>query len=178
MIRVSMTVLMCCLLMPDEVAAAPRELYGKSVVVTWSESRMQRNVGEANFRPVQASHEFKLYIGREGRVFNRLTNSTRRGTASVDQIAGEAGATRVPAFKGRSVTVFMPARKGSNMWRLSIDFDAGFSSCSAKVIRAREAGSTYMVGTSPITGARIETLSVQVSGEACTVRNSNVFAGE
>jgi hypothetical protein len=161
----------------DEVAAAPRQLYGKSVVVSWSESRMMRRVGEERFRSVVAGFEHSLYVSRAG-VFNRLTRTARGGTGSDEQIAGTARATRVPAFKGHSLTVFMPPRNGNRIRRITIDFDASFSSCRAKVILAKRPGSSVTVGTSTITGNRIEIQSAQMSGETCTIRDGNVFAGE
>src|SRR5215472_16156469 len=63
-------------------AAPPQQLVGKSVVVTWNESRIQRTVGQAEFRSVQASHVMSLYVGESGRVFSRLTNTTRAGSGS------------------------------------------------------------------------------------------------
>jgi hypothetical protein len=59
--------------------APPQQLLGKSIVVTWSENRVQRVVGEANFREVDASHSMSVYIGSSGRVFSRLTNTTGLG---------------------------------------------------------------------------------------------------
>src|SRR5438128_1906958 len=39
-------------MLPVGATAAPREFYGKSVTVTWTETRSQRDAGEAAFRPV------------------------------------------------------------------------------------------------------------------------------
>src|SRR5258708_1144824 len=84
-----------------EAASAPTQLYGKSIRVTWSETRVQRNVGEANFRSVNASHELSVYISSAGRVFSKFQASTRRGTGANEQVAGQGG-NRVPSFGGHT----------------------------------------------------------------------------
>jgi hypothetical protein len=42
--------------------AAPPQLLGKSVIVTWGENRMQRDEGQPNFRAVSARHQMSVYI--------------------------------------------------------------------------------------------------------------------
>jgi hypothetical protein len=120
---------------------APPALYGKSVVVAWSEARIQRDVGQPNFHQVNASHNLSIYVSGTGRVFNRLTNSTRAGTGSTEQLAGEKGSNRVLSFSGRSMTVFAPFQSGG-MRHIVVDFDAGFGSCGAKITYAKPPGTT------------------------------------
>jgi hypothetical protein len=62
-------------------AAPPEELYGKSVIVSWMETRDQRPEGEQAWRSVQGSQALKIYVSEAGRVFNDLTYSTRGGSA-------------------------------------------------------------------------------------------------
>jgi hypothetical protein len=119
-------------------AAAPIQLYGKSIRINWGEQRMQRNVGQQNFRSVSAQHQLGIYVSVNGRVFSRLTNSTRAGTGSTEQIAGESGATRVPSFTGRSFQMFLPFQGG--MRRLAVEFADGFGSCSASVTYPQQVG--------------------------------------
>src|SRR4051812_38735364 len=83
---------------PTAVMAAPTQLYGKSVILKWSENRVQRNVGEGDFRSVNASHELSIYVSSAGRIFNKLQNTTRRGTGSDEQVAGQGDSKRVASF--------------------------------------------------------------------------------
>jgi len=160
-------------------AGPPSHLQGKSVVVTWNESRIQRNVGEANFKSVQASHNMSIYISTSDRVFSRLTNTTRLGAGSTEQVQGEVGNSplvraRVPSFSGRSMTLFQPFQQGG-MRRLIVDFDANFTSCTARVTHAKERGARTSFALSPITKKMVEFESITASGETCTIRSGNVF---
>jgi hypothetical protein len=168
-----------CLLalsMPAQ-AATPVQLQGKSVIVAWSENRSQRNAGAARFRDVAAWHEFRMYVGTSGRVFSRLTNSTRAGTGSADDVSGSASASRSFTFSGRTMTLFIGGRApSSGVRRLIVEFDGSYASCTAQMSRAKPQGTSRMVSRSIITGKSIETISVAVGAASCAVRNENVFA--
>jgi len=155
---------------------APPALYGKSVIVAWSEARIQRDVGQPNFHQVNASHNLSVYVSGAGRVFNRLTNSTRAGTGSTEQLAGEKGSNRVLSFSGRSMTVFAPFQSGG-MRHIVVEFDARFGSCGAKITYAKPPGTTQSSGFSPITKRYFELQSIAASGAGCSVRDGNVFGG-
>jgi hypothetical protein len=157
--------------------SAPSQLRGKSITVSWTESRVQRNVGEANFRSVTASHRFNIYISSTGRMFSRLTNTTRRGTGSKDEVGGASEAKRTPVFSGQSLTVFIPS-KGTGVRRVAVDFDKDFGSCTASVLRARPEGATIMTGNSIITGKSLEIQSVNVGAASCTIQSGNIFGTE
>ena len=64
-------------------AAPPQQLLGKSIILTWNESRIQRTVGQTEFRSVQASHIMAFYVGTSGRVFSRLTNTRFRDSPAI-----------------------------------------------------------------------------------------------
>lgn len=167
------------LLAPRSYAAgAPEQLKGKSITVSWTESRQQKNVGWDNFRTVNASHQLSIYISTKGRVFSRQTNSTRAGTGSTEQVAGEGGggpyATRTPSFSGQNMTVIGATQGGAR--RTLVDFDANFTSCKARVSTAFESGKTS-VSVSPITHQRVEIKSAVTSGESCSMQNGNVLGG-
>lgn len=158
-------------------ASAPAQLRGKSVIVNWTENRVQRNIGEVNFRPVAASHQFSIYVSSAGRIFSRLTNRTRAGTGSADEVGGTSAAKRTPIFTGQSLTVFIPSR-GTGVRRLTVNFDRSFENCTATVIRARPEGAPIMTGTSIITGKALEVQSVSVGPASCAMQNGNVFGNE
>ena len=68
------------------------------------------------------------------------------------------------------------ASRGGAATRFNVEFDAGFSSCSAQVTRAKEAGATITRAYSGIIKAQIEVKSVRVGGVSCSIRGGNVFA--
>jgi hypothetical protein len=156
------------------LAAAPTQLYGKSVRINWGEQRMQRVVGQGNFGSVSARQDLSIYVSANGRVFSRMTFSSGGGTGKVEQVAGEGGATRVPSFAGRSLQLFMPFQGG--MRRVAVEFGDGFGSCSASVTFPIQAGGRSRVGISPITKQAIEFQSITASGASCSVSEGNAVA--
>jgi hypothetical protein len=155
-------------------AAPPKELYGKSVSITWTETREQRPVGEENWRQVSGSQTFNLYVSEAGRVFNKVSYTTRGGSAEREgEIAGSG--KRSVNFNGRSLLALMPWGS-AGATRISADFDAGFGSCSAQVTRAKESAETTTRQYSGIIKRVNEIRSVQVGGASCSIRSGNVFA--
>jgi hypothetical protein len=156
----------------------PAALLGKSVVVSWNETRVQRRVGEANFRNVQAHHVLSVYVSEKGRVFSRLTNTIKVGSGSTDQIAGSGGRSsvpaRVPTFSGGMMTIFQPFQAGG-MRHITVNFDGSFGSCSASVSHAKEVGKKANIAYSPITKVYVEFRSITPSGTSCSMRSGNVF---
>jgi hypothetical protein len=158
-------------------ASAPTQLRGKSITVSWTENRVQRNIGEANFRSVSVSHQFSIYISSGGRMFSRLTNTTRAGTGSADEVGGASGARRTPVFSGQFLTVFIP-NKGTGVRRLTVNFGGSFESCTAGVVSARPEQAAMITGTSIITGRATEIQSVSVGAASCRLQNGNIFSTE
>jgi hypothetical protein len=59
--------------------------------------------------------------------------------------------------------------------RISITFDAGYGSCTARVIWGREGGTGALRGRNPITGRRYEIVSVDSGTPSCSIASGNVF---
>jgi hypothetical protein len=158
--------------------AAPEQLKGKSIVVDWTVSRQQKNEGWTDFRTVIGSHHLSVYVSTAARVFSKLTNQTRAGSGSTEQVAGEGGngpyATRTPSFSGQTMTIISENKGGAG--RVIVDFGAGFSSCSAKATLAFEEGKTSK-SFSPITHKWVEIKSAAPSGASCSIQSGNVLGG-
>lgn len=157
--------------------AAPAELRGKSVIVKWTENRVQRTVGETAWRSISIGHELRVYVSAAGRVFSRLINSGRGGSGTNDQVSGSQGSTRTPQFSGQSM-VITGTGMSQGARRTSVTFSGGFSGCSAEVIRGKEVGAAVMTATSSINGKRLEIQSLTVGGVSCSVQAGNVFGSE
>jgi hypothetical protein len=161
-------------LTPAAGAAAPKELYGKTVGVTWTETREQRPEGEQAWRQVSGSTTFNIYVSEAGRVFNNIAYSTRAGSAErKGEIAGSGG--RSVTFNGRSLLILFASGSG-RATRITADFDGAFSSCTAQVIRATEAPGTIVRQFSGIIKRYNEIRSTQIGGVSCSIRSGNVFA--
>ena len=156
----------------------PPEARGKSVVVTWTEDRVQRFLGTDGQRQVHADISMTAYVSTAGRIFNRITIQVigrRGGVGSVDQVAGSEGARRVTRFEGRTLLIDTEFRGSAR--RIAVDFDAGFASCNARVINGNERGASTNVRRSIVNGELIEILSMTTSPAQCFVKEGNAFGG-
>jgi hypothetical protein len=168
-----------CVPVGAPAAGAPPQLHGKSVIVTWSETRVQRPVGAPNFQTITGEQNLSMYFGTEGHVFSRWRTSVNGRSAGNEQVAGDTNlaVTRVPIFHGTSTSIIMPLR-GSAARRLSVDFDVGYVKCTAKSTFGKQVGSTTSVTMSPVVHKLIETQSVSVGPTSCSVQNGNVFGSQ
>jgi hypothetical protein len=154
------------------VIAAPAQLYGRSVTVTWTEEREQRLVGEEGLNSVARSAEFSVYLSSTGRPFSRMSFSFRGRSGARDAVGGES--RRSVNFQGHELKVVMPMAGGARL--VSVTFDSGFQSCSARVLTGKPNGSQKIRVTSSITGREIEIVSVRSGAASCRVQDGNVFA--
>jgi len=174
MSRRAIILLLGFLLPQASQAAPPKELYGKSVIVTWAEAREQRTEGELAWRWVHGSQALNIYVSEAGRVFNNLVYATDGGSANRgDQIAGHGG-NRAITFNGPSMLMMSPHGKGGAN-RISVAFDSSYASCTAEVLKAKESEATIVKSYSQIINHMVEIKSIKVSGSACNVRSGNVF---
>jgi hypothetical protein len=157
--------------------AAPQSFYGKTLRVSWTETRSQRDAGETAFKPVSLPFTYSVYVSSKGELFKRMTSisSTRRATGQKDRVgtagSGPEGAGRV-SFQGNTMISTMSS--GGLGRRIRITFDGG-SSCSAEVISGKAgAGATSV--RSIATGAMVEFESVSAGSASCAVQDGNAFA--
>jgi hypothetical protein len=155
-------------------AGAPDALKGKSVILSWTETRQQRHVGEPSFYSYNASVSLNVYVSTAGRVFSRRTTSTRAGAGTIERAPGGSGGQGKALFAGQTMTLIGVTTGGA--YRTSVDFDASFISFSARVALAFQSGRTSIT-LSPITKKYLEIKSTTVNGMSCSVRAGNVLAG-
>lgn len=163
--------------LPAYAADPPKPLFGKSIVVAWTEARIQRPVGETTYRGVNGSHSLSVYVSSTGRVFNRFTNISQTGTRSNEQVAGSEGATRVPSFDGRNLSILMPFRSGGAR-KISVEFAAAFGSCKANVMYEAPPGTTHSIGFNAYTKRMIELRHIVPNEATCSIQDGNVFSGQ
>ena len=157
--------------------AAPTQLYGKSVVVSWTENRMQTTDVSSVPTPMTASGQLSIYVSDKGRTFSRISMvvSGRRRTNSgqLDRAPGEASARSI-SFHANSMRAAAPVgNAGARL--VSVTFDSGFQGCSAHVVTGKTPGASGTTVHSFVTGRQYTFFSVQTSGESCSVQSGNVF---
>jgi hypothetical protein len=161
-------------------ASAPTQLRGKSIVVTWTEARLQRRLGEGQFQRKNIPQSLSVYVSSKGTLFSRRTatgggRSARSGSRDAigRQATTSTGGARILKFNGHTLTALGGVEQGARAVR--VNFDDGFSSCTADVILGRQSGAATMRIKSLVNGETIEIQSARIGGANCSVRAGNVF---
>jgi hypothetical protein len=158
------------------VAAPAPDIVGKSVLVNWTDNlQIQRADGSFN---VPVSRELRIYISSAGRPFTRVTSTSRRGSATNEQVGGTGvtGAGGVRAVSINDHTLVLETTIGNWARNLHVEFAPGGSSCSAQMLVGKEVGSAPKAFRSGISGMMTEIHAFTVSGVSCTMQQGNVFA--
>jgi hypothetical protein len=156
-------------------AETPHQLYNKTVQINWSVSVAETGPDGQKKNPTIAINH-TIYVSAAGRLFERASRSSRKGMRqsenAPDQTRNAGGEARAMHFEGSRLV-------GNNAFaagalRFVATFDPGFSSCTVAVTYGREAGSIKRKG---IDGVMYTIDSLVASGETCSIREGNPFAG-
>lgn len=158
---------------------APSQLHGKSIVLGWTETRMQRRAGSGSeYQSRAIAQSLSVYVSSQGRLFSRRTATNPKGAGGKREGVGEAGQSatgglRNSRFQGGTLVVSTELAGGARL--IAVSFGDGFATCTASVIVAREAGRQTMQIKSLADGGMIEVQSVTASAPSCAIRAGNVF---
>ena len=175
-------------------AGAPSQLLGKSVGVTWNESRVHSAPGGTGTKTVAVSQTLSVYVSTEGHLFsrreglaNRVGGETGRSKGrgrgpdvygKLENVGGggqsSSGGARSLRFQGQSLVFDAAFRSGAR--HVSVDFDGSYASCTAQVIHGRAPGSATTAYRT-LSGRNIVVHSMEVSAPTCRIVDGNVFAG-
>jgi hypothetical protein len=97
--------------------SAPKELYGKSITVAWSEARTMKFESEQLVRNTGTAVQMNIYISTSGRPFVRVISHGFAGHGHHEQLGGWPSALTEAApgetaakdhvdFEGRSIVVW------------------------------------------------------------------------
>jgi hypothetical protein len=158
--------------------AAPSQLLGKSIKMSWNESSEQRRPGVSDFHGLTTGQYLTIYVSPTGKLFNRWI-ATNRGQAGSsygtnDQVAGEAGSGRGLSFHGNQLEVFNPFAGG--MRHLVVSFDASFGSCTMKASYPSDKAGGPKINHGLVNGGLVELRNASGSGESCSIQDGNAFA--
>jgi hypothetical protein len=165
MMRLLASVLFGVILGIGSAQAAPAQLYGKTIKLSWTESRDQRREGQTDWHGFSRGWYLTIYVSPTGRLFHRLQVSGGLQQETSDRVTGDGGSTgRVVEFRGNRLEVFAPITGG--MRHTVVDFDPAFGSCSLKVSFPKE-----------VTGGQM--MSIRTSdGRSVEVRNLSAGEGK
>ena len=149
--------------------AAPQQLLNKSVVVSLSVLTPARSSDGMAVTSTPRAVTLTFYVSSQGRVFSRANQSVSRLADSTNRAPGEASVR----ISGNSLIGVWPLPSGAA--QLTVNFDASFSTCTARVIMGAEGGKPIVFkGMDGRTYT--QTGPPQVSGVSCSMRAGNAFA--
>lgn len=161
----------------------PKELFNKSVVLTWRTSvRFRFPEGPPHSAVLQ--NGVSMYFSRAGRMFRRASNSVNTSRGEYARGASLAPGGNViksgktylhtARFDGHKLYLTMQAESGAR--QIAVDFDSGFSICTLNVLYDRENNAPGIVIRAP--SGRLSMIeSATVGGNSCAVKPGNVFEG-
>jgi hypothetical protein len=163
--------------------AAPSPLVGKSIEISFSESRMLKDPAAGTVQPASLAITIKIYVSTKGRIFDNYSSQTSSGPASGSQGGGTAStgpgavfAARDWRFSGNSLVGQHLFERGAR--RMTITFDPGFTSCTLSVVNGKAKGSDTIMIISSTTGKRLEVVSSTIGATSCAIRDGNVFGAQ
>lgn len=156
---------------PARAGAVPAQLHNKTVSVVWGLSTTWRRISDGVTGSSTSIIDRSIYVSSNGRTFVRQNARTGNNTNKIE-IGPEAQSGRF-AFEGNTLSNIVD--RGGLLWRIAINFDPAFSSCSATVHIGREG---KVAKTTGIDGAPYENLSATAGSTSCSVKVGNAFAGQ
>jgi len=156
--------------------AAPAQLRGKAVVISWNEQRHERNPATKQEQHRNTPFSMTVYVSEKDQVFNRLTSGNR---GSSDQAAGSKDGTgfapRAVSFSGTRMSVSNRYSSGGAR-QISASFDASFGSCTGSVIIGRGGGGPIV--QKKMGGGDVELLAATAGAVSCSISSGNPFGGQ
>jgi hypothetical protein len=154
-------------------AAAPRQLYNKTIQANWSVAVSQTSP-DGRKKNVAVAVYHTIYISSSGRMFERGARATKKGKRQTDNAPGSTsnagGEATGLRFEGNRLVGSTAFAQGAR--RFVVTFDPGFSSCSVAVTFGREGGGIKRRG---VDGVMYTIDSMTASGESCSIREGNPF---
>jgi hypothetical protein len=158
--------------------AAPAELYNKTVVLTWTEVRTQRQEKSGEVKTSTTASQVSIYVSSTGRIFSRFArNSGRRGNQTENSPGAEsregygAGQHQI-GFDGGQLNIDTKMRSGAR--RIAVSFGSGYRGCRFAITHGKEDGKELYHRA--MDGKMYFIISTDVSATACAIKDGNVFA--
>ena len=162
-------------------AEAPRQLYGKTVVIGWNEYRVQR-CDDGETKRGHTASSLLVYVSENGRLFTRLHRRGGGGRSNSNDLDPQGGNNRSgtgsasnlnASFEGATLAVQNSMQSGAR--RIQATFNGGFTGCSLQVMFGKEGGSDIRHRT--MDGKMCNIVSTEVSGNSCSIRSGNLVGG-
>jgi hypothetical protein len=161
---------------------APTALYNKSILLAWTEHRVQKS-DSGTIKKSATNSDFVIFVSSAGRLFSRFmrqnyrsgrSNTSTLGPAGVASFAGVGQGPRSTRFEGGQLISDNKMKSGAR--RILVEFDDQYRGCQLKVIYGKEGGAPLYHRA--MDGRMYYILSTEVISPTCEIKDGNVFAGE
>ena len=147
---------------------APSQLRNKTITISYTATGVAKlpQGGQRNFS-TQVTHI--IYVSDAGRLFMRFRASNQRGSMGGDVAPGEGRGSF--SFQGNRLVGVVPFETGAR--QLTVTFNPGFSSCTARVIEGHSGG---VIQRRAPDGKMYEVTGGSTSSVSCSIQSGNAFA--
>jgi hypothetical protein len=160
-------------------APAPPQLRSKNITVS-ATFKVVHTAPDGRIGTPEVAARYVIYVSDSGRSFFRSTRSINNpnfnASQSIDigpgQKHSDGGETREMHFEGGELVGTAGLISGAG--RMVVSFDAGYASCSARIIFGRAGGAPIKMRG--LDGVTYEIQSVKVTSQTCAIRDGNPFA--
>ena len=150
-------------------AAAPKQLYNKTIAMTWGESGTYTRISDG--KPTNPVGQFQaiVYVSSAGRPFVRA--SAKAGRFGGTRERGPEQNSNNVQFDGNRLV--MVRENLGVARRILTTFDASFASCTTSVTIGKIGPEATVVG---FDGAVYKVNSMQAGAASCSIANGNALA--
>jgi hypothetical protein len=154
-------------------AQGPRQLYNKTIQISWSVA-VSQTAPDGQRKNVTVAVHRTVYVSSTGRLFERAIRSAPKGRKETENAPGATqnagGEATGLRFEGNRLVGHVAFAQGAR--RFVATFDPSFSSCTVAVSFGREGGGYKRKG---VDGVMYTIDSMVPSGESCSIRDGNPF---
>jgi hypothetical protein len=158
-------------------ASTPRQLYNKTIELSWSLDTVQRRPDGRIVRP-RVDVARTIYVSTAGRLFVRTTKTVNNRSKTGEMAPGDdrtrEGMARQLQFEGRRLIGHLEYSSGAG--QMTVDFGADFRTCTVNLVFGRLGGAP--IAWRAMDGTIHEVVSVNVLSPTCSIREGNAFAGD
>jgi hypothetical protein len=155
-------------------AAAPPQLYNKTITIAWSETVMERDDKGRTTTP-RIDTIRTVYVSSAGRLFIKGSRSMKNRSfegGNKQEIGPGSGNAGALAFQGNQLVGTAEFQGAAR--RVTVSFDPGFSSCTVSVIYGKISGTHRWKG---FDGVMREVQAINVGATSCSIAAGNALAG-
>jgi hypothetical protein len=162
--------------------SAPSELYGKTVILSWSEHRVQKTQA-GDIKKGTTSSQFRVYISTAGRLFSTFerrnaatgrSNKSDQGPDGGTTVSGVGQGSRSTRFEGGQLLSENAMRSGAR--RIQAAFDSNYRNCTLQVLYGKQAGAPLYHRA--MDGRMYTIISTEVISPTCSISDGNLVSRE